>query len=139
MLHIMDPGAEVNRATRPPGEDTPVPRRATLEGFAKEVSARDGVCLRDLEPLTTLLVRTQHSVYRIIVIEGSSVLVQGGQFFPQASAAHLSGSGFGGSMLKLSWVGIGLSMEICPDGQRIVTSPVRTIKIKDDVSPSVPQ
>lgn len=135
----MGPCAEVSRGTRPRGEDTFVPRRATLEGFAKEVSARDGVSLRDLDPLTTLLVRTQNSVYRIIVIEGPSVLVQGGHFFPQASAAHLSGSGFGGSMLKLGWVGVGLCMEICPDGQRIVTSPVRTIKIEDDVSSSVPQ
>lgn len=135
----MEPCAEVNGATRPRGEGTLVPRRATLEGFAKEVSARDGVCLAELEPLTTLLVRTQNSVYRIIVIEGSSVLVQGGQFFPQATAAHLSGSGFGGSMLKLAWVGVGLCMEICQDGQRIVTSSVRTMKVEDDVSRSVPQ
>ena len=59
----MEPCAKVNRATRPRGEGTLVPRPATLEGFADEVSARDGVCLRDLQPLTTLLVRTQNSVY----------------------------------------------------------------------------
>jgi len=135
----MGPCAEVSRWTRPRGEDAFVPRRATLGGFAKEVSARDGVCLRDLEPLTTLLVRTQNSVYRLTVIEGSSVLVQGGKFFPQATVARFSGSGFGGSMLKLAWVGMGLCMEICPDGQRIVTSPVRTLRLEDDVSPSVPQ
>jgi len=135
----MGPCADVNRGTRPRGECTYVPRRATLEGFAEEVSARDGLYLRDLEPLTTLLVRTQNSVYRIIVIEGPSVLVQGGHFFPQASAAHLSGSGFGGSMLKLAWVGVGLCMEICPDDQRIVTSPVRSIKVDEDISPSGPQ
>lgn len=67
------------------------------------------------------------------------MLVQGGQFFPQATAAHLSGSGFGGSMLKLAWVGVGLRMEICQDGQRLVTSSVRAIKVEDDVSRLVPQ
>lgn len=104
-----------------------VPRASTLDGFAAEVSAADGINVNDLEPLTTLVVRTCNSLYRIIVSQRTSILVQGGQFFPEMTPAHLSGSGFGGSLLKIAWIGIGLRMEICVGGQRIVTSPVRTI------------
>jgi len=105
-----------------------MPRRATLDGFADEVSATEGICVRDLEPLTTLLVRTCNSLYRIIISRGTTVLVQGGQFFPDVTPGHLDGSSFGGSLLKLAWIGVGLRMEICSGGQRIVTSPVREFR-----------
>ena len=38
-------------------------------------------------------------------------------------------------MLKLSWFGCGLRMEVCFDGQRIVTSPVQSIEVQRDVTP----
>ena len=84
-----------------------VPRRCTLDGFATEVSQTDGIGLADLDPITTLLVRTQNSLYQIVVVQPrqKAVLVQGGPFFPQATRAVLSGSNFGGSLLKVAWVG----------------------------------
>ena len=39
------------------------------------------------------------------------VLVQGGKFFPKHTRACLSGSTFGGSRLKMGWVGLGLHVE----------------------------
>jgi hypothetical protein len=90
-------------------------------------SAADGVSLRDLEPLTTLLVRTCNSLYRIVVSQHHSVFVQGGQFFPEMTDARLDGSSFGGSFLKVGWIGVGLRMEFWDGSQRIVTSPVRAI------------
>jgi hypothetical protein len=104
-----------------------IPRESTLDGFADELAACKGVNLRDLEPLTTLLVRTCHSVYRIIVLRGTTVLVQGGPFFPDVTVGQLDGSGFGGRMLKLGWIGVGSRFEISSDGRRFVTSPVRAI------------
>jgi len=109
-----------------------VPRWATLDGFTQQVSAMEGLSLNELEPLTTLLIETQNSLYRITVSERTSVLVHGGQFFPITTQARLDGSGFGGSMIKLAWIGVGLCMEICSDSQRIITSPVRTIAIQRD-------
>ena len=38
--------------------------------------------LLELPAQTTLLVSTRHSLYRIVVIDGSDVCVQGGSFFP---------------------------------------------------------
>ena len=111
-----------------------VPQRCTLDGFAREVAATEGVNIRELEPLTTLLVQTMNSLYRIIPLEvgRSRIMVQGGQFFPDLVEAHLAGSTFGGSFLKMHWIGVGLHMEINANGERIVTSPVRSFRIEQD-------
>ena len=103
-----------------------LPREATLDGFVQSASGT-GVSLREVEPLTTLLVATCNTQYRIIVSRQSAILVQGGRFFPDVTSAHLDGSSAGGSFLKVGWIGVGMRMEISAGGQRIVTSPVRTI------------
>ena len=61
--------------------------------------------------------------------------MQGGQFFPDPTPGRIDGSGFGGSFLKVVWIGIGLRMEIFADGQRIITSPVRDISVERCASP----
>jgi hypothetical protein len=43
--------------------------------------------------------------------------------------ATVSGSTFGGCMLKAGWLGVGLRMEIYVNGQRTVTSPVQSLHI----------
>jgi hypothetical protein len=116
---------------------TPVRRTATLDGFVEETCDARGLYLRDVEPLTTLIVRTRNSRYRIIVTRDTSAIVQGGQFFPDATPGRIDGSGFGGSFLKVGWIGIGLRMEIFADGQRIITSPVRDISIERHASTTV--
>jgi hypothetical protein len=48
--------------------------------------------------------------------------------------ARLDGSSFGGALLKVAWLGVGLRMEICCNGQRIVTSPVRSFEIQPEAA-----
>lgn len=109
-----------------------VPRVCTLDGFAASASSGQGVSLGDLDPITTLAVRTMNSLYRIIVVQPpTTVSVQGGEFFPDPTEASLSGSSFGGSCLKMAWIGRGFCMEIYGPSGRIVTSPVRSIEIGD--------
>jgi hypothetical protein len=112
-----------------------VARAVTLDGFVEETGNIRGLYLRDVEPLTTLIVRTCNSCYRMIVSRDTSAIVQGGQFFPDATPGRIDGSGFGGSFLKVGWIGIGLRMEIFADGQRIITSPVRDISLERCASP----
>ena len=114
------------------GTSSVVPKQCTLEGFVDAVSDRDGIGLREVEPLGTLLARTENSVYRIIPLEGGSsrILIQGGRFFPEPTEVRFAGSGFGGSFLKLGWIGLGLRMEIVWDGQRIITSRIRTVQVQ---------
>ena len=98
---------------------------STIDDFGDEAS--DGVNLDDLPPLTTLNVRTRNSLYRIVVWRGTTVLLQGGRRFPRSMVCRINGSGCGGSVLKLAWIGVGLRMEIVAGGRCIVTSPVREI------------
>jgi hypothetical protein len=119
---------------RPNASSIMLPRAATLDGFSADTAEAQGLHLHELEPLTTIVVRTCNSVYRIIVSGRSAVRVQGGRYFPDMTAAHLNGSSAGGSLLKVAWIGIGLCMEISAGGQRIVTSPVRAI----DTAPTAP-
>ena len=120
-----------------PGESgVLVPRRCTLDGFTAQVARTDGVYLRDLDPITTLRVQTENTLYEITVPRPpeSSVLVRGGRFFPKTTAASFGGSSFGGSCLKLAWFGVGLHMEFHFAGGWIITSRVRCIDVLDAAS-----
>ena len=92
----------------------------------------DGIGLIDVDAFTTLVVRTRNSVYRITILTPHlrEVLVQGGKFFPERTRACLSGSNFGGSCLKIGWVGLGLHLEFHAGGQWIITSHVRAIAVE---------
>ncbi len=109
-----------------------VPRHRTLDGFIAAVSQTDGIGLIDVDAFTTLVVRTDNSVYRITILtpHAREVVVQGGTFFPERTRACLNGSSFGGSCLKLGWVGLGLHMEFHAGGQWIITSHVRAIAVE---------
>ena len=81
------PPDEVRTHPRASTDAVVVPRRCTLDGFAEEVSRADGIGLADLDPITTLLVRTENSLYQITVVQPrqTNVLVQGGEFFPETT------------------------------------------------------
>ncbi len=129
------------KTTHPPRRRSAdvVPRYRTLDGVVKAVSQTDGIGLIDVDAFTTLVVRTDNSVYRITILTPHlrEVLVQGGKFFPERTRACLSGSNFGGSCLKIGWVGLGLHMEFHAGGQWIITSHVRAIAVEQSAT-SVP-
>ena len=112
-------------------EDRLVPQRSTLSGFAKEVLDKPGVALTRLEPWSRLVVQTHNTAYHLTILEPSEsrVLVQGGHYFTEPTEAVLFGSSFGGSLLKVRWIGCGMRMEISADDRKIVTSPVRSVEV----------
>ncbi len=114
--------------------DVLVPRYCTLEGFAQETSDSSGVEIARLSPLTRLQVQTQNTLYKLTLIDPmeSVVYIQGGRFFSEPSEAHLCGSSYGGTLIKLSWIGLGMRMELASQGRRIVTSPVEIVELLDD-------
>jgi len=99
----------------------------TVNTFLDLITQSEGVELDQLEPMTTLIVRTRNSHYRVIVAEGDDVLVQGGSFFPEPTPARLDGASAGGSLLRKGWIGVGFLLEFRAGGQRIITSPVLEI------------
>src|SRR5262245_51409593 len=95
-----------------------------MHEFVEAEQQGTSVDLAKLEPLTVLLVWTWHSFYRVVVIGGSEVLVQGGPFFSDPTHAHLDGASAGGSAVKAGWIAVGFSMALRISGQVILTSPV---------------
>ena len=104
--------------------DTRFVRAITLESFGSVVDDIEGVQLRHLPPLTTLLVRTTNSLYRVVITEAPQVYVQGGAHFPDPTSAWLDATSIGGTGLTADWIGLGLLVQIRAQDRCIMTSPV---------------
>jgi hypothetical protein len=98
----------------------------------------DGVQIETRQDFDRLLVRTENSLYELIVQCGAKgdVLVRGGRFFPAFTKIQLAGSSLGGSFLKRLGIYVGLRMEFFANGDTIVTSAVRSISMCPLESPS---
>jgi hypothetical protein len=90
-----------------------------------------GIDARLLPPGIEVLVDTDHSRYRFVMRDGkgSNALVQGGRYFLEETEVRIDGSTYGRSLLKTAWIELGRCLEISVSGRRIVTSPVRAIRI----------
>jgi hypothetical protein len=89
-----------------------------------------GVFLKDLPPATVLQIRTQHHCYTVVLLGGSQALISGHpKYCPRQVLVAIAGSTWGGSMLKLQFVGRGMYLEFHHPEYRtpIVTSPVQEI------------
>ncbi len=114
-----------------------VPRHCTLSGFTEATTGQKGIHVGSLAPVTRLRVLTRNTEYRMTVVEPKDwkVLVRGGRFFPTERIAFVCGSGYGGTLLKVAWIGIGLCCELSAEGQRVVTSPVQEFEILENALP----
>ena len=114
-----------------------VPRHCTLSGFTEATTGQNGIHVGSLAPVTRLRVLTRNTEYRITVVEPKEwkVLVLGGRFFPTERIAFVCGSGYGGTFLKVAWIGVGLCCELSTEGQRVVTSPVQEFEVLDNALP----
>ena len=124
--------SSVIRKTSPDStaETTAVPAAAVLTAWNSH-SWEDGLHIEQLVALDRLTVLTLHSTYEIVVVTPATgeILVRGGEFFPQFTAARLAGSTLGGSFLKMRSVHVGFRIEFAVGRGVIVTSPVRSISV----------
>jgi hypothetical protein len=113
-----------------------MPQYCTSDETIEMSDGLEGVTLQTLKPCDTIHVRTYNSDYHIFLLEPESgrALVRGGKYFSQPVEATVSGSTFGGSMLKVGWLCEGFQMEFNAAGQRIVTSPVQELRVECDNS-----
>ena len=90
-----------------------------------------GVQLETIHDMKSLAVRTENSLYEITVISGQTgdVLVRGGSFFPEFTAARVAGSSLRGSFLKVRGIYPGFNLEIHSGTRLIITSRVRQISV----------
>ena len=89
-----------------------------------------GVFLSDLQPLTVLQIQTQHHCCTAVFLGDNQALLSGHpEFCPSPVAVAIVGSTWGGTMLKMRYLGRGMRLEFHHPAYRtpIVTSPIREI------------
>jgi len=122
--------------TRPAEPPTPapqaVPQAAKLDFWSSEPWT-NGVQIEQMDEMQRLLVRTRNSSYEITVLDGWSgeIVVRGGRFFPRATPARLVGATFGGSILKLRGIYVGMQMEIHSEAGPLLTTRVKMIAVEE--------
>ena len=90
-----------------------------------------GVFLEGLPPDTVLQIRTQHHFYTALLLGEGSALISGHpQYCPQPVQVTIAGSTWGGSMLKVRFIGRGMRLEFHHPAYStpIVTSPIQEIR-----------
>jgi hypothetical protein len=83
-----------------------------VNGVIIQSEIEGGVFLHDLPPSTVLEIQTMHHCYRAVLLGGSDALISGHpEFCPEPVLVAIAGSTWGGSMLKLQFVGRGMHLE----------------------------
>jgi hypothetical protein len=111
---------------------TPHPNLSNeVNGGIVRSEVEGGVFLKDLPPSTVLQIQTMHHCYTAVLLGGSDALISGHpEFCPRPVQVAIAGSTWGGSMLKLQFVGRGMHLEFHhPEYPTpIVTSAIQEIR-----------
>jgi hypothetical protein len=91
-----------------------------------------GVYLRDLPAHSTIEVETRNRAYTLVIQGESEALISGHpKFCPEPVLVHINGCNWGGSMIKMAYLGRGMHLEFRHpefDGL-IVTSAIQDIRV----------
>ena len=95
-----------------------------------------GVYLQDLPLEGRLEIETQHHYYTVVNRGDGEALISGHPLYcPEPVPVRITGSSWGGSMLKLRFIGRGMHLEFWhPAFRSITTSRVVEIRSRDDVA-----
>lgn len=98
------------------------------------VPSSSDVVLETLNPFDTILLRTQNSEYRILLLDPRSgrALVEGGDYIDEPSEALVMGSAAPGEEFKAGTISIGSRMEMWVNGQALLTSPIKSAQVKQN-------
>jgi hypothetical protein len=111
-----------------------------LANFSDEVNRRiiqseieGGVHLEDLPDGSALEVKTENRAYVLVIQGPGKALISGHpKFCPHPVLVSIHGSSWGGSMLKVAFIGRGMHLEFQhPEYQTITTSRILDIRTSD--------
>ena len=96
---------------------------------ARDQPSVHAICLTACAPFDHLEVRTQQTVYDVVVLRGSTgeALVRGGRYFVEFRRARVVGSTFGGSSVRFRTIEVGAQLELQVAGERVVTSTIQAV------------
>ena len=124
---------DTKTGTRPPGfPSPPVPNLSDeINRNIIQSEIEGGVHLNDLPEGAKLEVRTENTTYRLVNCGGRHVMIAGHpEFCPEPVRVQVNGSSWGGSMLKVAFIGRGMHLEFHhPQFNTVVTS--RIVEIRD--------
>lgn len=100
---------------------------------AMAASERDGgIWMRDVEVGQTVLVQTKNTLYEFAKGDDHWTGL-GGKYMPRPRIINIHGSTFGGSMIRVGFIGVGMYLEFAkPDDEArsVTTSVIQSAKIK---------
>ena len=108
-----------------------------LSNFSDEINSRiiqseieGGVHLEDLPGGAALVVETENRSYRVMMDDAGAAYISGHPVFcPKPTLVNIHGSSWGGSMLKVAYIGRGMHLEFHhPEYQTITTSKIVEIR-----------
>jgi hypothetical protein len=127
-----NPQVEASKITLPDG-------RVAFDAVKLAQAEMEGVFLKDIPDNSRVLVQTVNTLYQFDFKDGQIIGV-GGKYLPEPVPVEIHGSTWGGSMLKIQFIGIDMHLEfhVIGDDKSTVTSAIRNIKITEIPCPSEP-
>lgn len=95
---------------------------SNMQEIAKK---QGGIQLDQLAINTKIEAQTKNTLYRITVLDNDKYKVEGGRHYSQPTETHIGGSTWGGSMIKVGWLGLGMHIEF----PECTTTAVKTLKV----------
>ena len=99
---------------------------------SSETNATTDLVLESLSPFDTILLQTENSEYRILLLDPKTgrALVDGGSYLLEPIEGLVKGSAFSGSGFKGGAICIGGRLEMWVTEQVFLTSPVKSVEVK---------
>lgn len=91
----------------------------------------EGIYLQSVDPGSTVQVRTETRTYLLVVLGNREALISGHpEHCPMPVRVRVQGSTWGGSLLRLDFIGKGMHLEYWhPKYKHITTSPVLDVNV----------
>ena len=90
------------------------------------------VVLENLKPFDTIMMQTNNSDYRILLLDPKTgrALIEGGHYLVAPKEALLKGSAVPGSAFKGGSLSVGSQMEMWVDERVLLTSPIKSVHVE---------
>lgn len=103
---------------------------------SSETHSATDVVLERLNPYDTILLRTDNSEYRILLLDPKTgrALVEGGSYLPEPTEGLVKGSALGGAAFNGGAICLGGRLEMWVNEQVVLTSPVNSVEVKHNAA-----
>lgn len=90
-----------------------------------------GIFLKDIAVDSTINIKTRNTLYTVRKTDSGETIKGHPEYCPSPVNCRINGSTFGGSMIKIDWIGIGMHLEffLADSEKTITTSAIKTVEI----------